>query len=293
MKKNRRDFIKGTILTAGGMLIYSSECAAAPESKWKFNPGIGVCTDSSKSDLLKSFGYSYLEESVQKFLVPAEHEEKFLANLQKTTNKLPIKALNSFLPSEIRITGPLTNTSLILGLAKTAFERAQIAKIGIIVLGSGKARHIPEGFSRNQAKKQFVELCREMSALAEIHDVTIVLEPLNSEECNFINTVSEGAQIVKEVNHPNFRLLADIYHMKKEGESAESIIKYGDLLRHVHIAEKEDRSAPGTFNEDFTDYFKALKKIKYKGLISIECRWKDMIKQLPLAIQTIHNQLEE
>lgn len=233
-----------------------------------------------------------MEENVQRFLIPAEPEEKFLANLQKAKNKLPIKALNSFLPSEIRMTGALTDTSLILRLAETAFERAQKAKIKIIVLGSGKARHIPEGFSRTEAKKQFIELCRQMSALAKIYEVTIVLEPLNSEESNFINTVSQGAQIVEEVNHPNFKLLADIYHMKKEGESAESIIKYGHLLRHVHIAEKEGRSAPGTFNEDFTEYINALKKIRYKGLLSIECRWKDMNKQLPLAVKSIKDQLK-
>lgn len=292
MKTNRRDFIQDSILTAGGIFLYSSVFAAVPKQNCKFYPQIGVCTDLSKSDLLKGFGYSFLEESVQKFLIPAEPEEKFLANLEQARNSsLPIKALNSFLPSEIKITGPAADIPLILRLAKTAFERAQIAKIKVIVFGSGKARHIPEGFSRTEARKQFVELCGEMAVLAEKNRVTIVLEPLNTQECNFINSVTEGALIVKEVNHPNFRLLADIYHMKKEGESPDSIIEFGSLLRHVHLAEKEGRSAPGTFNEDFTDYFNALEKINYQGLISIECRWKDMTKQLPVAIQTIRHQL--
>jgi sugar phosphate isomerase/epimerase len=114
---------------------------------------------------------------------------------------------------------------------------------------------------------------------------------LNTEECNFVNSVAEGGEMVKDVNHPNFLLLADIYHMKKEGESPENIIKYGHLIQHVHVAEKEGRSAPGTTADDFTDYFQALREIRYNGLISIECQWQNLEKQLPLAIQTIRNQM--
>lgn len=234
-----------------------------------------------------------MEESVQKFLVPNESEDTFLKNLEQARkSSLPIKALNSFLPAEMKITGPSADIGGILKVAETAFRRAQAAKIKIIVFGSGKARHIPEEYSRTEARKQFVNLCREMAALAQKREVTIVLEPLNKEECNFINSVSEGGQIVKEVNHPNFRLLADLYHMKKEGESPESIIKYSGLLKHVHIAEKDGRTPPGFNNDDFTPYFHALKEIRYKGLISIECRWQDMEKQLPLAIRTIRAQMK-
>jgi sugar phosphate isomerase/epimerase len=183
------------------------------------------------------------------------------------------------------------DTSAILKYAETSFRRAHVAGIGIIVLGSGKARQIPEGFSGQEARRQFVELCRKMAPLAEKYKVTIVLEPLNKEECNFINSVAEGGDIVKEVNHPNFLLLADLYHMSKEGESPESILRYGHLLRHVHVAQKAGRSAPGTTPEDFTEYFRALRRVGYRGLISIECQWQNMEKQLPVAIQALRTQM--
>ncbi|MPM52974.1 hypothetical protein SDC9_99738 [bioreactor metagenome] len=86
-------------------------------------------------------------------------------------------------------------------------------------------------------------------------------------------------------------LLADLYHMKMDDESPESIVKYGKLIKHVHIAEKEDRAVPGTYNEDFRPYFNALKKTGYKGKISIEARWKDFNTQIPVAIETIKTQL--
>ena len=86
-------------------------------------------------------------------------------------------------------------------------------------------------------------------------------------------------------------LLADLYHMKMDNEGPESIVKYGKLIKHAHIAEKQDRAVPGTFNEDFRPYFNALKKIRYKGKISIEARWKDFDTQIPVAIETIKTQL--
>jgi sugar phosphate isomerase/epimerase len=103
--------------------------------------------------------------------------------------------------------------------------------------------------------------------------------------------VSEGGKIVEEVNHPNFRLLADFWHMMMENEGPESIEMYGHLIHHTHIAEKEGRTAPGTHGEDFTPYFQALKNVGYKGMISIESNWDDMDKRAGPAIKTIRAQL--
>jgi sugar phosphate isomerase/epimerase len=64
-------------------------------------------------------------------------------------------------------------------------------------------------------------------------------------------------------------------------------------LKHTHIAEKEKRAAPGVAGDDFRSYFSALKKIGYKGKLSIECIWADMEKELPIALQTLQTQWEE
>jgi len=180
--------------------------------------------------------------------------------------------------------GPEAAHPEILEFMETAFRRAQKAGVEYIVFGSGGSRSIPEGFSRDEARRQFIDLCSRMAPIAAKYDVVVVLEPLNTKECNFINSVMEGGEIVEEVNHPNFRLLADIYHMLMEGEGSESIEKFGHLIHHTHIAEKEGRAAPGTHNEDFTAYFKALKDVGYKGKMSIECRWEDLETQAPTAI---------
>ena len=253
---------------------------------------IGVCTSVSNADMLAAHGYAYIEESVGRFLMPDKSEEEFNEVLQQAQNAaIPVKACNNFIPGSLKSVGPDAVHPEILEFMETAFRRAQKAGVEYIVFGSGGSRAIPEGFSRDEARRQFIDLCSQMAALAGKYDVVVVLEPLNTLECNFINSVLEGGEIVEEVNHPNFRLLADVYHMLMDGEGPESIEKYGHLIQHTHIAEKEERAAPGTHNEDFTAYFIALKNVGYKGMMSIECRWEDLESQASAAIKAMKNQL--
>ena len=106
-----------------------------------------------------------------------------------------------------------------------------------------------------------------------------------------VPTKPEGGEIVKEIHHRHFMLLADLYPMKMENEGPENIVKYRKLIKHIHIAEKQDRAVPGTYDEDFRPYFNALKKIGYTGKISIEARWRDFDTQIPVAMETIKRQL--
>ena len=159
-----------------------------------------------------------------------------------------------------------------------------------IVFGSGGSRSIPEGFSKDSAFIQFIRLCKDLGPIAAKYQVILVIEPLNTSEVNFINSVAEGAKIVEATNHPNIKLLADIYHMLRENESPDEIIKYGHLIKHAHVAENNGRAVPGTHNENLSSYYKAFKKIGYKGKISIEGRWENMELQGRKSIEVMRSQ---
>ena len=257
-----------------------------------FSPLIGVCTSIHNGSILGANGYAYVEESVGRFLVPMEPEENFAEIFTRFKEAdFPIYACNSFLPSSLKSVGPDPRHDEILMYAETAFDRASRVGIEIIVFGSSGSRNIPEGFDRKQAELQFVQLLKRMGPVAKRFDIVVCVEPLNRKESNFINSLSEGAEIVSLVDHPNIRLLADIYHMAREGESPEEIIKAGRYLRHCHIAEKKKRTPPGKAKDDFTGYLQALKRINYAGRISVECRWKDLTEELPVAIAYMAEQI--
>jgi sugar phosphate isomerase/epimerase len=263
-----------------------------PKTTAPFSPRLGVCTSIANAAAAMSSGCDYLEESARGFLVPDRPEQEFREKAEAVAGAgLPILACNSFLPGTLKSVGPEAAHDKIIAYAETAFSRAQEIGIKTIVFGSGDSRAIPDGFDRGEARRQFVSLLRRMGPVARKYDVLVVVEPLQRTECNFINTVAEGAAIVKEVADPNIQLLADIYHMLRENEGPESIVAAGPLLRHIHIAEKANRTPPGVAGDDFTPYLEALRRIGYSGAISIECRWDDLAGQLPRAVTTLKDQI--
>ena len=249
---------------------------------------VGVCCKIKDAETARQAGAQYIEESVVRFLVPDRPDSEFEAMLAAAkSSPLPIRAYNVFLPKNMIAVGPDADHEAILRWAETAFRRAQMTGGHIIVFGSGKARNIPEGFDHSKAERQFVNLLRRMGPIAERYDITVVVEPLNRKECNFINSVTEGVRLVKRAGHKNIRCLADIYHMLTEGEGPDAIVKGGKYIRHCHVAEKNGRTAPGVNGEDLRPYYHALHRIGYDGRVSIECRWNDFNSQVGPAISNL------
>jgi sugar phosphate isomerase/epimerase len=292
MKTTRRCFIRNSAILTSGFFIIPDNTSSLSSLAGNFLDRIGISTSISNNGILASAGYSFVEENVRNFLIPLDAESLFEEKLALVRqSKLPVEACNVFLPGNLKCTGQATLHEDILAYSETAFRRAKMAGVKTIVFGSGGARAIPEGFSKEEAKKQFISLCSKIAPVAKKYEVIISIEPLNKKECNFINSVAEGAEIVEAVDHKNIRLLADIYHMLMENESPSEILKYGHLLYHTHIAEKTGRAAPGVNNEDFIPYFRALKEVKYEGRMAIECTWKNLEDQAAPALKVIRNQL--
>jgi len=234
---------------------------------------IGVCGGPELSGVAKKAGFSYFEWSVGAFLQPRYPEIQFLETLTRVNQeKFPCPVVNVFIPADLKITGPNVNDKALDDYIKTALERAKKAGVKIIVFGSGGARQVPNLFDRKTAWSQLINFSGRLSSLAVDQDVVIALEPLNKQECNILNSVSECAVLVREINHPNFRLLVDAYHWAKDGESPDAIVEAGDLLVHAHIATPVNRLAPGAEEFNFTPFFLALKTAGYTGRISVEAR---------------------
>ena len=258
-------------------------------------PRIGVATSFDNDNLLSSAGYAYIEESARKLLAPGVPDSTYRRQLaQLKAMKLEVRSCNLFLPGSIRLIGPdATSEKEILGFVDTLMSHAREAGIKIIVFGSAGSRKLKEGMDRETSLKELIAISRKMAEVAAKYDRIIAIENLNSTEDNFLTTLEMVIGVVKAVNHPNFRITADIYHMKKENEDPEHIVKAAPWLVHCHIAEKEDRRAPCTLPEDFRPYFAALKKAGYHGRITIECRWKNMKEECRPALAYMQKQLKE
>lgn len=256
-------------------------------------PQVGVVASISQDSVLNRAGYAFMVEAVPDIVSPLTiSDQKFESYLQQLKNlKTPIYALNIFLPAHFKVVGPTVDEETVLKYTKKVFERCKQAGIKLIVWGSGGSRRVPDGFSKAVAMQQFIEIARKISEQAARYEVVLALENLNLAEANLITTVAEALHVVKEVNHTNFRLCADIYHMAKEQESASVLLQTGSYLVHCDIAEREDRTAPGTHKDSFVEYFTALKEIKYSGKLVIECRWNNLPAQAEPARVYLQQQI--
>lgn len=291
-EESRRQFLKTSVGFVAG-LSYFESLAETTFKKGLVIP-LGVCAAYDKSEMLRGIGFDFIEESVGRFLVPDTGEAGFQANYQKfQATQFPIRSYTSFFPGSLKSVGNETHHEAILERADLAMKRASQCGSTNIVFGSGGSRAIPGGFDRDKAKLQHIELSKKLALLAEKHRINVSIEPLNRSETNFVNSLSEGVEILEAVKHPRFRLVCDIYHMLKDGEGADQILKYGRYIEHCHIAERETRSAPGIKGDDFRPYFAALKKVKYKGGLSLECRWGNFDTEVKQGFDVIKKQLSE
>jgi sugar phosphate isomerase/epimerase len=257
-------------------------------------PQLGIVYRLEQDSLVYASGFRLIGESVGRMLSPSVNEEQFQQNILRIKKaKCKVFLCNVFFPGNIKIAGPDVDENRVLSYADTILSRAKKAGIPCIVLGSGGPRRIPEGYDRIKAQADFVTLCKKFAIIAGKYGIMIALESLQSSETNFLNTVKSAAEVVRAVNHPNFRLNADIFHMMRENESPQSIIDAADLLGHCEIAEKQTRSLPGVMGDEFKPYFRALRKAKYKGHIFIEGNTSNPANDIPLSFKYLARQLEE
>ncbi|WP_293782782.1 sugar phosphate isomerase/epimerase [uncultured Pedobacter sp.] len=257
-------------------------------------PALGIVSGLAQDSLAYASGFKMIGESVPKLLSPALTDKQFDAILKKIkAAKCKVISCNLFFPSGMKIAGPEVNEEKVLAYAETVLSRAGQAGVRFIVLGSSGVRSIPEGYDIIKAKSGFVGLCKKLARIAGEYKVTILLENLETTETNFITSLRSAAEIVRKVDHPNFRLNADIFHMMREGESPNEIVEAGKLIEFSEVAEKENRSLPGVMGDDFKPYLNALHKINYKGFIFIEGNIKNAATEMPLAFKYLSAQIAE
>lgn len=257
----------------------------------------GICAPLQEAAHLTSIPFDYLEENVQRFLAPEKPQAYFEEHLRIARDlPFPIEAANSLLPSDLHLIATSVqqvDEPRLERYIKTTLQRAELAGIRILVFGSGGARHCPPDYDLSDAVQQIGKHLAMWSVWAQNYGVQIVLEPLRYEETNTLNTVKEGGTLVTQHRSSGARLLADIYHMRCNAEAPEALLPWVELLSHVHVAEKQGRTAPGYHGEDFRPYFSVLQRGGYDQRISIECNWHDMPSEVELALRVLREQWEQ
>ncbi len=221
--------------------------------------GCCVGTTVEKIKVLKELGYDYAELSVNSFATfDEERFNEFYAEVMKLG--FPCEAACGFVPGDIRLMGEEADGVRIKDYIRLALKRSYLLGIKTIVFGSGGARRVPDGMTREEGVSHIVAFLRDIvSPEAAKYGIMIAIEPLRPAECNVINTVPQGMEIAKATGCDNIKTLGDIHHMLSSGEDVTSIAQYkGDII-HVHtsfpLSGKEKRRYPRMTDTPELDQF--------------------------------------
>ena len=243
----------------------------------------GLCAGIANIDEIAAMGFDYLECNISQ--LAGLSEEEFEVQKEKAlAAAIPVSCYNILFPKTMTVIGSGYDREATAAYLHKAFSRIKALGGELVVFGSGKVRNCPAEVDFFSAYRQLVEVTRMTGEIAAEYGVTVVIEPLNRSETNMINSMGEGAQLAADVNLPNVKLLTDFFHVAKDGEPVEDVLRIGSFA-HVHIAAGQGRvyPLPGQ-NEQYELFFKCLKEIGYDGRISIEGKTTDMAKDAPAAL---------
>lgn len=247
---------------------------------------IGVCCNINRARVAAAVGYDYAEFNLSKVATMTDDEFDALV-AEKNTLGLPVPTFNGAFPSDIKLTVDV-DTYVLSAYADTAFSRAQRIGGEIVVVGSGRSRAVPEGYGLAAAKDGFVRTLGLIDSRARRYGIKLAIEPLRFSETNFINTLSDAAEICSVLGSDNVGCTLDLFHFDRNGEPMSDIKKYGEFVIHTHLARRNaDRRIPTLDEQDEVEEFVgALRDIDYNGRMSLEGTfYPDFEPSLTAALQ--------
>ncbi|MGE5606759.1 MAG: sugar phosphate isomerase/epimerase family protein [Bacteroidota bacterium] len=150
----------------------------------------------------------------------------------------------------------------------------RLYKMDIRIIGGALYSYWPVDYTQPIDKQgdwaRSVESVHEIAGIAEDCGVNFCLEVLNRFENYLLNTAEEGVRFVKQVGHPNVKVMLDTFHMNIEEDSIGGAIRTaGAYLGHFHTGEC-NRRVPGKGRVPWREIGEALHDIGYQGGVVME-----------------------
>lgn len=248
----------------------------------------GCCVPATSAPLAAQMGYEYVEIPAAD-LCPEGPASAFTATASAIEAAgIPALAFNYLVPAALPVLGPVVDVERLKRYLTVAAERAASLGGSVLVLGSGPARRMPEGFPRSRGVEQFRSFACLAAEAADRHGMTVALEAINRTETNFLHTLEEAVEHAEAIGLPNVGVLADAYHMHMESEPFRHLLETKGLLRHVQVCD-EGRSSPGSHGLDIWGFFVYLNHLGYSGTVSVECRWKSFSAEGGPALEFVRS----
>lgn len=251
-------------------------------------------TDAEVLSLLKAEGVLAIEVAPTRIWadwdISPEAGDRYRQHLQ--SQELVCSSLQAILfkKPDLKVFGTPEKRAALVEHLKQVADLAASLGAQPMVFGAPKNRDLGD-LDEKTALHQAAEIFAEIGDYCEQKGVCLCLEPNPVDYgCNFITNSQQGAQLVRLVNSPGFRLHLDAAGMYLAGEDIPKAIETtADVLAHFHISEPN----LGNFAKPQVDHAaiaRTLQKIGWRNWVTIEMRATeqplDSVKQ---ALKTVRS----
>lgn len=245
-------------------------------------------------DSIANAGYDCIEMHMHEIMAMDDAAFK-TASKKLKDSPLVCEVLDNPVPLKECVADESFDLDYYQGFLKTGADRASELGVKYYVFGNGKTRSLPESGDVEAAKQKNLTFMRMLADIAGEKGITVLIEPLGLQVSNVILSIPEAIDYAKLVGKPNLGTFLDYRWFVDRNHPFKVIEEYGQYIKHVHIDNPispfPKRVIPRIDDgHDYTNLFKALDKINYKGIISIEANtFIDFEKDLRDGIKFFNN----
>jgi hydroxypyruvate isomerase len=196
-------------------------------------------------------------------------ENKELGEIKEKANELALSIVGFICASGSLVDANRKNEA-VEGVKKSVKAAQEAGASNLLLLTGQELVNVSRGVQHDNIVNA-LKLC---APIVEAAGITLVLEPLNTRIDHagyYLQTSSEGFDIIREVASPNIKLLFDIYHQQiTEGNVIRNIVENIDLIGHFHAAGNPGRNELTRGELNYDNIFKAIDETGYKGYIGLE-----------------------
>jgi sugar phosphate isomerase/epimerase len=237
-------------------------------------PSLSFFGSTDNIQAIADAGYDSIEMQVNWIAKLSETEFKDACRLLNNSS-IVCKVLDNPVPLNKCIAEESFDLNFYSDYLKLGADRAAQMGVKYYIFGNGKTRSLPATGDIEAAKKKNLSFIRMLADITAERGITVLIEPLAPQVSNVILSIPEAIDYIKLVGKPNLGTFLDYRWFVDRKHPFTMIEEYGQHIQHVHIDNPitpfPKRVIPRIDDgHDYSDLFKALDKIRYNGIISIE-----------------------
>lgn len=284
----RRDFIQKTALSTGTISLSAAFAYASTPKKiiqsnevkntfhLKYAPHLGMFKEHAGNDPIDQLqfiadqGFTAFEDNEMRNR-DLSLQKKMAKKMSDTNLSMGVFVAHKIYWTEPNLaSGHLGKRKEFLDEIKNAITVAKRVNAKWITVVPG---HIDLQLHMGYQTANVIETLKQAAAILELHNITMVLEPLNFRDHPglFLTESPQAYEICKAVASPSCKILFDIYHQQiQEGNLIPNMEACWDEIAYIQIGDNPGRKEPTTGEINYTNIFKFIHNKDYKGILGME-----------------------